>query len=188
MKRIFTLMIAAFFAAGMSAQTTAGGDVPDDVASGEDGKIELWSGAQVFDSWEATIVIDATKFATAEAGDLVRANFKDKGADFNPIFKIVSSYADLEGMQSQIVRADTYFEAPVNAEVLAELKAHGLRFQGLGFTLTSVELVKTTPLLKIPPLTYPKMRDTARYNLSGQKVDGNYKGVVIQDGKKFVVK
>ena len=26
------------------------------------------------------------------------------------------------------------------------------------------------------------------YNLAGQRVDANYKGVVIQNGKKFVVK
>ena len=27
-----------------------------------------------------------------------------------------------------------------------------------------------------------------RYNLSGQRVDNSYKGVVIEDGKKFVVR
>ena len=27
-----------------------------------------------------------------------------------------------------------------------------------------------------------------RYNLAGQKVDASYKGIVIQDGKKFIVK
>jgi hypothetical protein len=30
--------------------------------------------------------------------------------------------------------------------------------------------------------------DGAVYNLAGQRVDANYKGVVIQNGKKFVVK
>ena len=33
-----------------------------------------------------------------------------------------------------------------------------------------------------------KAENTARYNLAGQKVDGSYKGIVIQNGKKFIVK
>jgi hypothetical protein len=27
-----------------------------------------------------------------------------------------------------------------------------------------------------------------RYNLAGQKVDANYKGIVIENGKKFMIK
>ena len=33
-----------------------------------------------------------------------------------------------------------------------------------------------------------KQVESAVYNLAGQRVDANYKGVVIQNGKKFVVK
>lgn len=33
-----------------------------------------------------------------------------------------------------------------------------------------------------------KVADNARYNLAGQKVDASYKGIVIQNGKKFIQK
>ena len=33
-----------------------------------------------------------------------------------------------------------------------------------------------------------KAQDGARYNLAGQKVDAAYKGIVIQNGKKFIQK
>ena len=44
--------------------------------------------------------------------------------------------------------------------------------------VTSVEAVKTVA----------EKANTARYNLAGQKVDNAYKGVVIQNGKKVVIK
>ena len=44
--------------------------------------------------------------------------------------------------------------------------------------VTSVEAVKTVA----------EMANGARYNLAGQKVDSAYKGVVIQNGKKMLVK
>lgn len=44
--------------------------------------------------------------------------------------------------------------------------------------LTSVETIKTVA----------EKADGARYNLAGQKVSDSYKGVVLQNGRKFVVK
>ena len=37
-------------------------------------------------------------------------------------------------------------------------------------------------------VTVEKAQNNIRYNLAGQRVDESYKGVVIMNGKKFVVK
>ena len=59
-------------------------------------------------------------------------------------------------------------------------------FQGFTFApgkskedLTAIEPVKTVAA---------KNADTAIYNLAGQKVNNSYKGIAIQNGKKFMVK
>jgi hypothetical protein len=58
-------------------------------------------------------------------------------------------------------------------------------FQGYTFApgkskedMTGIESIKTIA----------EKANGARYNLAGQKVDSTYKGVVIQNGKKMVVK
>lgn len=51
---------------------------------------------------------------------------------------------DWKGMDiSSLTTGGTYFEAPINQAALNELKNKGLRFQGVGFTLVSVDLVKS---------------------------------------------
>ena len=101
----------------------------------------IWDEKTVFDSWSATTVIPAEKFADAQEGQLIRVYFINKGDDFNPIFKHVEDWADWAELQDAKVVEDEYFEAPITADVLAELQAKGLRFQGVGFTLVAVSLV-----------------------------------------------
>ena len=42
--------------------------------------------------------------------------------------------------------------------------------------------------ISTPTLNGQQTKDDVYYNLSGQKVDGSYKGIVIKNGKKMVVK
>ena len=112
--------------------------VPDGQASGP---VILWDEEAVFDSWSATIVIPAAKFADAKEGDVIRVYYKDKTADFNPIFKHVDDWSDWAELQNAKVVEDAYFESAIPAEALAELKEKGLRFQGVGFTITKVVLL-----------------------------------------------
>ena len=101
----------------------------------------IWEGEAVFDSWSATIVIDAAQFAKAKDGNTIRVFIKDKGDDYNAIFKHVDSWGDWDELQA--LKKDTvdYFESTVTAEVLDDLKSAGLRFQGLGFTIVEVHLI-----------------------------------------------
>ena len=101
----------------------------------------IWDTETAFDSWSATLVVPAEKFATAKAGDIIRVYLKEKGDDYNPIFKHVDDWSDWSELQSAKVDADGYFEAAIPAEALDELKAKGLRFQGVGFTVRKIMLV-----------------------------------------------
>ena len=96
----------------------------------------------VFDGWSATLVVPAGKFMDAAEGGIIRVYFKDKGADYLPIYKHVASWGDWDEFQNIIVHTDDYFESTITAEVLDELKSEGLRFQGLGFTITKVTLIQ----------------------------------------------
>ena len=104
-------------------------------------EITLFEGEAVFDSWSATIVIDPAKFADVVEDGIIRVYYKDRDDTFNPIYKHVASWGDWTEFQNIINKQpDGYFEAKVTPEVIEELKTEGLRFQGLGFTITSVIL------------------------------------------------
>ena len=111
-----------------------GGDQPVEVEE------VLFEGESVFDGWSATLVIDAGLFADVVEGAIITVTFKDKGDDYNPIFKHVSDWSDWTELQSVKVDADNNFSAVVPAEAIDELKSSGLRFQGLGFTVVKVTL------------------------------------------------
>ena len=111
------------------------------------GDTVIWTTETVFDSWSATLVVPAESFATAKAGDIVRVYLKEKGDDYNPIFKHVEDWADWTELQGAKVDADGYFEAVIPAGALDELKEKGLRFQGVGFTVRKIMLVKGPDVL-----------------------------------------
>lgn len=49
-------------------------------------------------------------------------------------------------------------------------------------------MINTTTGISSVKRTYVRTKDAPRYNLSGQRVSGSYKGIVIQNGRKFVAK
>ena len=99
----------------------------------------LFEGETVYDSWSASQVI--TGFGDVEEGFTIKVTIKDKGDDYNPIFKHVSDWSDWDELQGGKVDTDSGFETVVPSEAVDELKTSGLRFQGLGFTITKVELI-----------------------------------------------
>ena len=101
----------------------------------------LWEGETVFGGWDATIVIGPEKFSTVQAGNIIRVSIKDKTDDYNPIYKHLD-WSDWNEFQTQKKDGDGYFEAPVPEEAIEELQSEGLRFQGVGFTITQVMLIR----------------------------------------------
>ena len=71
---------------------------------------------------------------------------------------------------------------------LAKLKAKGLRVQGYGVILNKVTLTNQSSdsnAINTIETSNKPLNNGAMYNLAGQMVDKSYKGIVIQNGKKF---
>jgi hypothetical protein len=82
---------------------------------------------------------------------------------------------------------DTVATLPITAEVKADVAAKGgFAIHGHGFNVKKVSL---------SPIEIPTSvenvgikNDGIRYNLMGQKVDENYKGIIILNGRKMIVR
>ena len=73
-----------------------------------------------------------------------------------------------------------------NPDLVALLVDHHLLFTGSGYTLMKLYFNDTTGIQA--PVATQKAVNGAIYNLSGQKVNANYKGIVIVNGKKVLMK
>ena len=102
----------------------------------------IWDTETPFDSWSATILIGPEKFADVQEGDIVRVYYRNKTDDYNPVFKH-EDWSDWSEFAKQ--EGDGYFQAAVPAAAIDELKTKGLRFQGVGFTLAVVSLIRPLP-------------------------------------------
>ena len=164
----------------------AGGDVPVRPEAG--GSLTMWEGELVYNGWGVSSTVDAKFFEVAQVGDIIYCSVKDVTSDYNPIFKNVSDWSDFTDIQATLAKDDNHFEGKIaTAEALENLQKNGLRFQGLGFTLTKVELKVPDPS-GINTINATKAENGAIYNAAGQKVNAGYKGLVIKNGKKYVNK
>ena len=163
----------------------AGGDVPVRPEAG--GALTMWEGELVYDGWGVSSTVDPKYFEVAEVGDIIYCSVKDVTADYNPIFKY-QDWSDFTDIQATLAKDETHFEGKIaTAEALDYLQKNGLRFQGVGFTLTKVELKVPDPS-GVNTINAVKVDNGAIYNIAGQKVNAGYKGLVIKNGKKFVNK
>ncbi len=163
----------------------AGGDVPVRPEAG--GALTMWEGELVYDGWGVSSTVDPKYFEVAEVGDIIYCSVKDVTADYNPIFKY-QDWSDFTDIQATLAKDENHFEGKIaTAEALDYLQKNGLRFQGVGFTLTKVELKVPDPS-GVNTINAVKVDNGAIYNVAGQKVNAGYKGLVIKNGKKFVNK
>ena len=163
----------------------AGGDVP--VRPEVGGSLKMWEGEIVYNGWGVSSTVDPKYFEVAEVGDIIYCSVKDVTADYNPIFKY-QDWSDFTDIQATLAKDETHFEGKIaTAEALDYLQKNGLRFQGVGFTLTKVELKVPDPS-GVNTINVVKADNGAIYNVAGQKVNAGYKGLVIKNGKKFVNK
>ena len=163
-----------------------GGDVPFRPEPG--GSLTMWEGEMVYNGWGVSSTIDPKYFDVAEVGDIIYCSVKDVTADYNPIFKNIINWSDFDDIQNTLIKDENHFEGTIATEdALNFLKSNGLRFQGVGFTLTKVELKVPIPTA-VESVKSIASQDGARYNLAGQLVDDSYKGIVIVKGRKFLQK
>ena len=81
---------------------------------------------------------------------------------------------------------DTVATLPITAEVKADVAEKGFAIHGHGFNVKKVSL---SPIeLPTAVENVAIKNDGIRYNLMGQIVDENYKGIVILNGRKMIVR
>ena len=164
---------------------------------------QIWSGECVFGSWESGFSVPAEKFANASAGDVLEFVYTtdpettEKWWQFKTIFAgtqeaLSSNKSDLNEYDcATVVSGSTSYKIVLNAEDIAKLKVTGLFVNGHYNIVTAVNLIQP---VKDPStginnaLVAPAARNAKVYNLAGQQVNASYKGVVIQNGKKYVQK
>ena len=97
----------------------------------------------------------------------------------------------LPGYENQVDFVnDTVATLVVTAEIKAIVAQKGFAIHGHGFNVKKVSLspieIPTTPPTAVENVA--TKNDGIRYNLMGQKVDENYKGVIILNGRKMIAR
>ena len=97
----------------------------------------------------------------------------------------------LPGYENQVDFVnDTVATLVVTAEIKAIVAQKGFAIHGHGFNVQKVSLspieIPTTPPTAVENVAIKN--DGIRYNLMGQKVDENYKGIIILNGRKMIVR
>ncbi|MBO4660211.1 MAG: acetylxylan esterase [Prevotella sp.] len=106
----------------------------------------IWSGTQVID-WNASPstfqTIGASAFANAEAGMKMRMNFSGMklGAQGRIVKNSWSAFDDADTFEKLPTAWGDYFEYTLTSDMVTELQANGMHVTGVGYTLTSVELI-----------------------------------------------
>lgn len=108
----------------------------------------IWEGDEVI-SWSApnnnSVRLDKGQFAEAEAGHKLRMNFTNlqksaQGQLNDGNWQKIENVSPLSG---------TYFEVEITREILAKLQDSGAVVSGIGFTLTSVEIIDPAKMYNI---------------------------------------
>ncbi len=108
----------------------------------------IWTGNEVI-SWSApnnnSVRIDKSKFAEAEVGFKLRMNFTNlqksaQGQLNDGNWQKIDNVSPLSG---------TYFEFDITEEILAKLQESGAVISGIGFTLTSVDIINPAKMYNI---------------------------------------
>lgn len=157
----------------------------------------LWEGECAFGNWANGASIDAAKFANIAEGDGLLFTFTTDESNPNTWWQIKTNCKDvpLTSNATELNEWDvvsfsqgaTSYKITLNATDVANLKEAGLYVGGYYLILTKVEQVKTVTGINTVAKT-AAVQNGARYNLAGQLVDEGYKGLVIMNGKKVVIK
>lgn len=164
---------------------------------------QIWSGECVFGNWTDGFSVPADKFANASAGDVLEFVYTTDTETTEKWWQFKTIFADTQEALSSnkdelneydcatVASGSTSYKIVLNAEDIAKLKVTGLFVNGHYNIVTAVNLIQP---VKDPStginnaLVAPVAKNAPIYNLAGQQVNASYKGVVIQNGKKYVQK
>ena len=110
----------------------------------------IWSGSVVMpDNWGAWQTINASKFANAVEGQLLRCRFTDLSTNAQLQLKQTGDWSELvDAPLAQI--SGRYYDYTITASMLVELKTNGVIVSGSNYTLKEVLLINPADL---KPLT-----------------------------------
>ena len=106
----------------------------------------IWTGSQAID-WSVKpstyATVEASAFTNAAAGMKVRMNFSNMklGAQGRIVKSNWETFADANTYEKLPTAWGDYYEFTLTDDMVTELKANGMHVTGVGFTLTSVELI-----------------------------------------------
>jgi hypothetical protein len=217
MKKLFTLLAVAFAATSMNAQiinfgeaAVANADLP---AAWQSGDLKL----VLTNDGKPSVDLNTASFGTADAFNTYNSRLKTGGASSSKRFLTLTVPSDghvkvaaRTGSNTDATRTITltqndtelltykfdeanaitasdgatkvypYAEADVKAgDVVITFTVNGINIYAIEFTAA------TTGINQVGQVTTTQ---GVTYNLAGQRVSDNYKGVVIRDGKKLVQK
>ena len=110
----------------------------------------IWSGSVVMPSnWGAWQTIEATKFAGAQVGQLLRCRFTALGSNAQLQLKETAGWTELVDAPLALI-GGRYYDYTITTAMLAELQARGVIVSGCNYTLTEVLLINPADL---KPLT-----------------------------------
>ena len=153
----------------------------------------IWIGENVYPdtNWWTVDAVSVGKslFATAKAGDKLefRASAASTAFLVQPFFGGWDGTAkNSNDLPAQFSRVDNTITYTLTAEDVTSLKSDGLVVQAGGCTLNVIALVPVTTA--IDAIGVIDDASAPIYNLSGQRVGSDYKGIVIQNGQKRIQK
>lgn len=116
----------------------------------------IWSGSVVMpDNWGAWQTINASKFANAVEGQLLRCRFTDLSTNAQLQLKQTGDWSELvDAPLAQI--SGRYYDYTITASMLVELKTNGVIVSGSNYTLKEVLLINPAdfkPLTLAVPVT-----------------------------------
>ena len=112
----------------------------------------VWKGEKVID-WSGTIAngwqtVPATAFANAKAGMKLRLNFTDLAIGAQGHISN-GSWGDMPDGTAFVPLTASYWEYDITDNMLASLKSGGCIVTGIGFSLTSIDLINTSLISEI---------------------------------------
>lgn len=110
----------------------------------------VWMGRTVFNTdWSTYLQVPASTFSSAKTGCILRFHVAElqAGAQLLPKNSCWGELTDAPGKALQSI----YVDYTITQNLLSEIQKNGMIIQGVGYTLTGIELIDPN---KIPELTY----------------------------------
>ena len=109
----------------------------------------VWIGEKVVpNDWSGFVTLPASCFTSSAVGKIIRLHFKDLLSGAQAIRR-TGSWAEMPDMASFVQLSGEHTDITITADMLTELKGNGCIVQGVGFTLTSVDIIGEEDLSKL---------------------------------------